>query len=51
MIGEKSAVLSAIALYLLCTCVALVRRGQGRHREALTWALGGWVALGLMWLA
>jgi hypothetical protein len=44
-------VLAAVALYLLCTCVAIVRRKQGRIREALVWALAGWGALGLMYLA
>lgn len=48
---QGAAVLTAIALYLLCTCVAIVRRRQGRSREALAWALGGWAALALMWLA
>lgn len=51
MSAHVGAVLAAIALYLLCTCVAVIRRRQGRSREALAWALGGWAALALMWLA
>lgn len=46
-----SAVLAAVALYLLCTCVAVVRRRQGRMHAAVGWALASWVAIGLMWLA